>query len=66
MQTVANPLYTYRFPDYPRNIPKMGGNGFMGDWLSTVRHPTTGTKNGGNGTQDDKATNNAVFDSTAT
>lgn len=56
-QTVKNPLYTYRFPDYPRNIPNMTVPGYdysyMEDRLYTIRHPTTGLDPGGNGTQND-------------
>lgn len=59
-QTVTNPLYAYRFPNYPRNIPNMGQD-FEGDRLFTVRHPNTGTASGGNAKQDDQAANQAVL-----
>ncbi|KAL9617896.1 MAG: hypothetical protein Q9160_007323 [Pyrenula sp. 1 TL-2023] len=59
-QTVTNPLYAYRFPNYPRNIPNMGQD-FEGDRLYTVRHPTTGSASGGNAQQDDQAANQAVL-----
>ncbi|KAL9620974.1 MAG: hypothetical protein Q9160_004492 [Pyrenula sp. 1 TL-2023] len=68
-QTVKNPLYTYRFPDYPRNIPNMTVEGYnyeyMEDRLFTIRQPTTGTDVGVNGTQNNTRAYETVAAGTA-